>query len=104
MRAEPEFQSATPTGFAEQTAHAQAGADQSEIHILAGDRVDAANSSSSGSANTPKRDFLRIGDVRRIVSRSIGGLRENLNRIRASVTVRSSLVGGALVLGFGLGW
>jgi hypothetical protein len=103
MRAEPEFQSATPTGFPEQPAHAQAGADQSEIHILAGDRIEAANSISSGWDSRPALDS-RIGDARRIVSRSIERLSENLIKVRASVTCRSLSIGGALVFAFGLGW
>ncbi|WP_156927874.1 hypothetical protein [Bradyrhizobium sp. Tv2a-2] len=103
MRAEPEFQSATPTGFAEQTVHSQAGADQSEIHILAGDRIDAANSISSGWSGRPALDS-HVDDARRIVSRSIGRLGENLDKIRASVTRRSLSIGGALVVAFGLGW
>src|SRR5262249_12791299 len=90
-----------------------------DIHVFAGDRIDAANSISSGWDGRPVLDFLHVDDARRIVSRSIGRLGigrlgigrlgigrlgENLNKIRASVTVRSSLIGGALVVAFGLGW
>lgn len=109
MRAEPEFQSATltgsaETGSAEQAAHSQAGAGQADIHVFAGDRIDGANSVSSGWDGRAVLEFLHVGDARRIVSRSIGRLGENFNKIRTSVTVRSSLIGGALVVAFGLGW
>jgi hypothetical protein len=105
MRAEPEFQSATPpTGFAEQAASSRAGADQPDIHVFAGDRIDTASSTSSERDGRPILDFPQIGDADRIVGRSIGRLRETLNKIRATVTVRSSSIGGALVLAFGLGW
>jgi hypothetical protein len=104
MRAEPEFQSATPTGFAEQTDHAQAGADQSEIHVFVGDRIDAANSTSSGGDGRPALDFPHVSDARRIVKRSIERLGETLNKIRVPVTLRSLSIGGALVVAFGLGW
>jgi hypothetical protein len=103
MRAEQrDFQSASPTGFAEQTAHSQA--DQSQICFSAGDRIDAAPSTSSGWDGRQARDFRPIGDPGRIATRSIERLREILNKFRTLVTVRSSSIGGALVVAFGLGW
>jgi hypothetical protein len=109
MRAEPrDFQSATPTGFAEQTAHDQAEVDPSQIHVLAGGGIDAASSISSGwdgrlAPNFDVGDPRRMG-IRWIGIRSIGRLSEILNRLRVWATVRSSSIGGALVVAFGLGW
>jgi hypothetical protein len=105
MRAEPcDFQSASPTGFAEQTAHSQAGVDQSQICFFAGDHIDAAHSISSRWDGRWARDFCHVGDLRRIVTRSIERLNEILNKLRAAVTVRSLSIGAALVVAFGLGW
>src|ERR1700747_420808 len=109
MRAEPrDFQSATPTGFAEQTAHDQAEVDPSQIHVLPGGGIDAASSISSGwdgrlAPNFDVGDPRRMG-IRWIGIRSIGRRSEILNRLRVWVTVRSSSIGGALVVAFGLGW
>ena len=101
MRAEPQdFQCATSTGSAEQAVDRQAEADQSQIHVFAGDRIDAAGSILSGWGGGSAPNFAHIGDIRRIGS--IG--RELLEKLRASVTVRSSSIGGALVVAFGLGW
>jgi hypothetical protein len=129
MRAEPrDFQSATPTGFAEQTAHSEAGVDQSQIHVFAGERIAAAHATSSGRNGRPALDFRHLRNLRRIVTRSIGRfgeigrlgkigrlgeigrpgeirrLGEILSKVRASITVRSSSIGAALVVAFGLGW
>lgn len=105
MRAEPrDFQSATPTGFAEQTAHPQAGVDPSQIHVFAGDRIDAAGSTLSGWNGSSAPDFRNVGDPTRIGTGLIGRLTEILNKFQASVTVRSSSIGGALVAAFVLGW
>jgi hypothetical protein len=115
MRAEPQdFQSATPTGFAEQTAHPQEGVDRSQIHVCASDRIDAAHPISSGWDGRPAPEFRVVGDPGRIVARSLGRLSfgrvsfgrmgEIPNKVRASVTVRSSSVAAALVVAFGLGW
>jgi hypothetical protein len=115
MRAEPQdFQSATPTGFAEQTAHSQEGVDQSQIHVCAGDRIDAANPISPAWDGRPAPEFRVVGDPGRIVTRpfgrlsfgglSFGGLGEIPSKVRALVTVRSSSIAGALVVAFGLGW
>src|SRR6516164_328299 len=103
MRAEQrDFQSVSPTGFAEQTAHSQA--DQSQICFFAGDRIDATHSIQSRWNVGQGRDFRPVGDPGRIVTRSIERLREILNQFRALVTVRSSSIGGALAVAFGLGW
>lgn len=105
MRAEPQdFQSATPTGLSEQTAHAQAAVDPSQIHVVASDRIDPANSISSGWDGRPAPDFPHLGDPAWIGTRSIGRLTETLSKIRASVAIRSSSIGSALVVAFGLGW
>ena len=103
MRTEQrDFQSASPTGFVEQMAHSQA--DQSQICFSAGDRIDAAHSTSSRCDGRQARDFRPVGDPGRIVTRSIERLREILNKFRTLVTVRSASIGGALVIAFGLGW
>jgi len=103
MRAEQrDFQSVSPTGFAEQTAHSQA--DQSQICFFAGDRIDATHSIQSRWNVGQGRDFRPVGDPGRIVTRSIERLREILNQFRALVTVRSLSIGGALAVTFGLGW
>ena len=103
MRAEPcDFQSASPTGFAEQTASSQA--DQSQTCFFASDRIDAAHSISSRWDGVLARDFRHVGDPGRIVTRSIEKLREILIKFRTLVTVRSSSIGGALAVAFGLGW
>jgi hypothetical protein len=94
-----DFQSASPT---EQTAHSQA--DQSQICFFAGDRIDATHSISSRWDGSQADDFRPVGDAVRIVTRSIEKLREILNKFRALVTVRSSSIGGALIVAFGLGW
>jgi len=103
MRAEPcDFQSASPTGFAEQTASSQA--DQSQTCFFASDRIDAAHSISSRWDGVLARDFRHVGDPGRIVTRSIEKLREILIKFRTLVTVRSLSIGGALAVAFGLGW
>jgi hypothetical protein len=105
MRAEPrEFQCATPTGSAEQAADHRAEVDPSQIHVFAGDRIDAANSILSGWDGGSAPNLAHIGDIKRIGTGSIGRLKDILEKLRASVTVRSSSIGGALVLAFGLGW
>jgi hypothetical protein len=103
MRAEqPDFQSASSTGFADQTAYSRA--DQSHICFFAGDRIDATHSTSSRWDSRQARDFRPVGDPRRILTRSIERLRELLNKFRTLITVRSSLIVGALAVAFGLGW
>jgi hypothetical protein len=105
MRAEPQdFQSATPTGLAKQTAPSEERVDQSQIHVSASDRIDAASSISSGWDGRPAPDFRYVGDPRKIVTGSIGRLGEILNKVRASAAVRSSTIGAALIAAFGLGW
>jgi hypothetical protein len=62
MRAEPrDFQFATPTGSAEEAAHPEAAADQPEIHVFAGDRIDAGKSGTSGWAGGQSLDFQYTG-------------------------------------------
>jgi hypothetical protein len=105
MDAEPQdFQSATATGFAEQTDPSQERVDQSQIHVSAGDRIDAANSISSGRDGRRAAVFRHLDDIRSIGTGSIGRLGEALRKFRASVTIRSSSIAGALVVAFGLGW
>jgi hypothetical protein len=103
MRAEPrDFQYASPTGLAEQTAHSEAGVDQPQIHVFAGDHINAANSSGWNGRSAP--NFAHVGDPGRIAIRSIARLRAILSEFRVSVTVHSSSIGVALVIAFGLGW
>ena len=105
MRAEPrDFQCASPTGLAEQTAHSEAGVDQPQIHVFAGDHINAANSIMSGWDDRSTPNFAHVGDAGRIAIRSIARFRVILSEFRVLVTVRSSSVGVALVIAFGLGW
>jgi hypothetical protein len=103
MRAEPrDFQYASPTELTEQTAHSEAGVDQPQIHVFAGDHINAANSSGWDGRSAP--NFAHVGDPGRIAIRSIARLRTILSEFRVSVTVHSSSIGVALVIAFGLGW
>lgn len=101
MRAEPrDFPCATPAGFAEQTADQETGDDQSHFHVLAGDRIAVADSLSSG-WDAPAPDASHLGEL------GIGAtarLRDILSGLGTSVTFRSTLIGGALVAAFGLGF
>jgi hypothetical protein len=105
MRAEPrDFQCASPTGLAEQTAHSEAGVDQPQIHVFAGDHINAAKSIMSGWDGRSAPNFAHVGDPGRITIRSIARLRVILSQFRVLVTVRPSSIGVALVIAFGLGW
>jgi hypothetical protein len=105
MRAEPrDFQCASPTGLAEQTAHSEAGVDQPQIHVFAGDHINAANSLMSEWDGRSTPNFAHVGDPGRITIRSIARFRVVLSEFRVLVTVRSSSIGVALVIAFGLGW
>ena len=105
MRAEPrDFQCASPTGLAEQTAHFEAGVDQPQIHVFAGDDINAANSIMSGWGGRSTPNFAHVGDPGRIAIRSIARFRAVLSEFRVLVTVRSLSIGVALVIAFGLGW
>ena len=108
MRAAPrDVPSESATGAAEQAAPAPAGADPSEIHVVAGDRIDGAISVSSvlpeqdgGAA----RDRGDAGQVGAIVWNATARLRELGDKLRASPAVRSASIAGALVVAFGFGW
>jgi hypothetical protein len=105
MRAEPrDFQCASPTRLAEQTAHSEAGVDQPQIHVFASDHTNAANSIMSGWDGRSTPNFAHVGDPGRIAIRSIARFRIVLSEFRVLVTVRSSSIGVALVIAFGLGW
>ena len=105
MRAEPrDFQCASPTGRAEQTAHSEAGVDQPQIHVFAGDHINAANSIMSEWDGRSTLNFSHVGDPGRIAIRSIARFRAVLSEFRVLVTVRSLSIGVALVIAFGLGW
>jgi hypothetical protein len=105
MRAEPrDFQCASPTGLAEQTAHSEAGVDQPQIHVFAGDHINAANSIMSGWDGRSAPNFAHVDDPGSITIRSIARLRAILSEFRVLVTVRSSSIGAAVVIAFGLGW
>ena len=105
MRAEPrDFQCASPMGLAEQTAHSEAGVDQPQIHVFAGDHINAANSIMSEWDGRSTPNFSHVGDPGRIAIRSIARFRAVLSEFRVLVTVRSSSIGVALVIAFGLGW
>ena len=105
MRAEPrDFQCASPTGLVEQTAHSEAGVDQPQIHVFAGDHINAANSIMSEWDGRSIPNFAHVGDPGRIAIRSIARFRVVLSEFRVLVTVRSSSIGVALVIAFGLGW
>src|SRR6516225_442982 len=105
MRAEPrDFQCASPMGLAEQTAHSEAGVDHPQIHVFAGDRINATNSIMSGWDGRSAPNFAYVGDPGRIAIRSIARFRVILSEFRVLVTVRSSSIGVALVIAFGLGW
>jgi hypothetical protein len=98
MGAEPQdFQSATPMGFAESAAHAEAEVDPSQINLFAGDHVDAGSSSSAWSGKSV-RDLVRLGDVG-----LIGRLRDIVGEFRLPA-VRPSLIASGLIVAFGLGW
>jgi hypothetical protein len=99
MRAEPrDFQYATPMGFAEPAAYAEAEVDPSQIKLFAGDHVDAG-SSSSGWSGKSVRDFVRLGDVG-----LIGRFSNIVGEFQLSGAVRSSLIAVGLIVAFGLGW
>jgi hypothetical protein len=105
MRAEPrDFQCASPTGLAEQTPHSEAGVDQPQIHVFAGDRINATNSIMSGWDGRSAPNFAYVGDPGKLAIRSIARFRVILSEFRVLVTVRSSSIGVALVIAFGLGW
>ena len=105
MRAEPrDFQCASPMGLAEQTAHSEAGVDQPQIHVFAGDHINAANSIMSEWDGRSTPNFSHVGDPGRIAIRSIARFRAVLSEFRVLVTVRSLSIGVALVIAFGLGW
>lgn len=100
MRAEPQdFQYVTPTGFADPTADAEAEVDPSQVNLFAGDHIDGASSNSSTSSGSSVRDFIRFGDIG-----LIGRLSDIVAELRLSAAVRSSLIGVALIVAFGLGW
>ena len=107
MRAEPrEFQCSTPTGLAEQATLDQAGADQSQLHVFAGDRIGAASSTSPGGDGRSAPDFAHTSESGRIGIgiRSIASASEILNEFSVSATLRWASIAGAIVVAFGLGW
>ena len=105
MRAAPrEFQRETATEYAEPTARTDAGADPSEIHVLAGDRFDPANSFSAEPDGWPAPDLGRLDAVGSIITNQIERLHELADRFGSSPTLRSLSIAGALLITFGFGW
>ena len=109
MRAEPrDFQCSTPTGLAEQATLDQAGADQCQVQVFAGDRIGAASSISPGGDGRSAPDFAPTGESGRIGIgigiRSIASARKILSEFSVSATLRWASIAGALVVAFGLGW
>jgi len=84
--------------------YSEAGVDQPQIHVFGGDHINAANSIMSGWDDRSTPNFAHVGDAGRIAIRSIARFRVILSEFRVLVTVRSSSIGVALVIAFGLGW
>ena len=109
MRAEPrDFQCSTPTGLAEQAALDQAGVDQSQVHVFAGDRIGAASSISPGGDGSSAPDSTHTSGSGRIGIgigiRSIASARRILSEFSVSDTLRWAAIAGALGVAFDLGW
>jgi len=99
-----DFQGAIPAAMAEQAAQSAAAVDQPEIHVVAADRIDHGSSILSGWDGKPALASPHGADPGKIGGGSIERLGEFLNKLRVSDAIRASVIGGALVVAFGLGW